>query len=77
MLGMSCRPRHPRFDPHLRVSLDYLIHGSGGWGCVSMFYSPWVDLKGPALVSYHGIKKKKIIIIIKNKKFRSIVTVGI
>lgn len=29
---------HPGFDSALRVALDYLIHGFGGWGCVSGVY---------------------------------------
>ena len=53
-LWMSCRLRHPRFT---LVSLDYLMHSFGGWGCVSVIYSPRVGLTGPALVRFHVIKK--------------------
>lgn len=40
----------------LGVSLDYLIHGFGGWGHVSMVYSLRVGQKGPTLVRFHVIK---------------------
>ena len=53
---MSCRLRHPRFT---LVSLDYLIHSFGGWGCVSVIYSPRVSLKSLALVRFHVIKKTR------------------
>ena len=44
----------------LVVSLDYLIHGSSGWDCVSMVYFLGVGPKGPALVRFHIITKKQI-----------------
>jgi len=42
------------------VPLDYLIHGFGGWGRVSMVYSLGVGAKGPTLVRFHIIKEKLI-----------------
>jgi hypothetical protein len=47
------RLEHPGFDSVLGVLLDYLIHGSGGLGCVSE-----VGLKGPTLVKFHVLKKR-------------------
>jgi hypothetical protein len=52
------RLEHPGFDSVLGVLLDYLIHGSGGLGCVSEVYSPEVGLKGPTLVKFHVLKNR-------------------
>lgn len=45
------------FDSTL-FSLDYLIHGSSGWGRVSGIYSSMVGLKSPTLVRFYVTKKK-------------------
>jgi hypothetical protein len=54
---MRCRLRHPRFNLHKKLPLDYLIHGFDGWGWV---YYPRVASKGPTLMRFLVIKKKKI-----------------
>ena len=54
---MSCRLRHPRFNPHQKLPRHYPIHGSGGW--VSRVYNARVGLKGPTLVSFLIIQIKK------------------
>jgi hypothetical protein len=56
---MSRELGHPEFDSTLEVLLDYLIHGSGGWGHVSGVYSPGVGPKGPVLVKFHVKKINK------------------
>jgi hypothetical protein len=58
---MSCKLGHPEFDAALEGSLDYLIHGFARWSCVFRVYSLGVSLKGPALVRFLVLKKKKII----------------
>jgi hypothetical protein len=44
------------FDSALRVSLDYLIHGSSRWGHVFVVYSSGVGPKGPAFSRFHVIE---------------------
>ena len=56
-LGMSCRPKHPRFKSPTGVPLNYLIHSSSGWSRVFVVYSLRMGLKGLALVRFHVIKK--------------------
>jgi hypothetical protein len=41
--------------------MNYLIHGSGGWGRVSKVYYPRVGPKGTTLVRLPVIEKKKIL----------------
>ena len=43
----------------LGVTLDYLMHGSGKWGHISVVYSSVVGPKCPTLVRFHFKKKKK------------------
>ena len=41
----------------MKLLLDCLIHGSGGWGFVSVVYQSGVGPKGPALRGFRIIKK--------------------
>lgn len=55
-LGMSCRPRHPGFDPLLGVPWItwYMFLTDGG-----LLLGMGPNSKGPYLVSFHVILKKK------------------
>ena len=68
-LGMSCRYKHLGFDLYYKLPMNYLIHGSGGWGRESWVYYPRVGPKGPALVRF-------LIIIKKNKKIKMILSLS-
>ena len=53
-LGMNYRP------DILGSKMDYLIHGSGKWGHVYVFYSLGVGPKGPTLVRFPCHLKKRV-----------------
>lgn len=55
---LRCHFEVPSQSP-AKLLLDYLIHGCGWWGRVSLVYQPRVGLKGPALRGFRVIKKKK------------------
>ena len=45
--------------------MDYVIHGSGGWGRASVVYSLGLGTKGPALVRFRVIQKNCLFLKLK------------
>lgn len=64
-LWTSYRLRQSRFKSPLRVPVDYVIHGSGGWGRASVVYSLGLGTKGPALVRFRVIQKNCLFLKLK------------
>ena len=61
-LGMSCRPRHPRFESPLGFwSSPYVINGSGLWGLVSMVYLGLVLLNLHSMYSFSVLLNQKLL----------------